>query len=201
MNDRIGIFGGSFNPVHFGHLNLAIEMLEKRELSKIYFCPTNISPFKQNTKPISAYHRLKMLELAVEAIPEFFILENELFRPGPSYTIDTIEELLKSEANLNAHYYLILGEDSLSGFHQWHRAKDIIRLTTLLVGVRSGSRPSACDDSEIQEAILAGLTPTKTIDISSSEIRERIRLEKHCFHLLPSKVLDYIYANRLYFDS
>lgn len=201
MDTHIGIFGGSFNPVHFGHLNLAIEMLEKRNLSTIYFCPANLNPFKENRKPISAHHRLKMLELALEGFPQFSILENELLRPAPSYTIDTIEELLKSNEKPNTYYYLIIGEDSLSGFPMWHRAKEIIQLTTLLVGIRTGNKAILCDDLEIQEAILAGMTPTKTIDISSSEIRERISKKKTCFHLLPSKVLDYIYANRLYFDS
>ncbi len=199
--NKIGIYGGSFNPVHFGHLNLALEMLEKRNLSKIYFCPTNISPFKLNSTSVAPHHRLKMLELALEGIPEFSILENELCRPGPSYSVDTIEELLKNEIHSDSHYYLIIGEDSLARFHQWYRVKDIIQLTTLIVGVRSSSKPNTCEDAEIKAAILTGLTPTKTFDISSSEIRERIRRGKYCSHLLPLKVLDYIYANRLYFDT
>lgn len=199
MKDRIGILGGSFNPVHFGHLNLAIEMLEKRELTAVYFCPANVNPFKENKKPVSSFHRLKMLELALEGIPQFSILENEILRPAPSYTIDTIEEL-RGE-NPDAEFFLIIGEDSVSSFHTWRLAKDIVQKATLLVGMRSGCRPGQCDNPEIQEAIIKGVTQTKTMDISSSEIRERIRLQKYCFHLLPSKVLDYIYANRLYFES
>lgn len=201
MSEHIAIFGGSFNPVHFGHLSLAIEMLEKRALTSIYFCPAALNPFKENKKPIAAHHRLKMLELALEGFPQFSILENELFRPPPSYTIDTIEEVLKNEKNPIAHYYLILGEDSISGFPKWHRAEEIVQSASLLIGMRSSCKPALCTIPAIQEAILAGMTPTKTIDISSSEIRERIRQKKPCSHLLPSKVLDYIYANRLYFDS
>lgn len=198
MNEHIGILGGSFNPVHFGHLNLAIEMLEKRKLTKIYFCPANLNPFKINEPATPAHHRLQMLELAIKEIPEFFILKNELSRPPPSYTIDTIKEVLANESKAEANYYLILGEDAILNLSSWKNPHEIIRLTKLLIGIRSGYTPrDICEDKEIAEAILAGLTPTKTIDISSTEIRERILRNKYCGHLLPEKVLEYIHANSL----
>lgn len=200
-NKRIGLFGGTFNPIHFGHLNLAVEMFEKHELSSVYFFPAHLNPLKINHEQVLARHRLKMLELALEDNPNFFILQNELMRPPPSFTIDTIEELLQTEESSTACYYLIIGEDSLASFPKWHRAEEIVRLTPLLIGARSGSISCLCDNPEIERAIAKGITLTKIIDISSSEVRERIKQQKYCSHLVPSKVLDYIYANRLYSNS
>lgn len=202
MPERIGLYGGSFNPVHFGHLNLAIEMLEKHKLTKVYFCPAALNPFKSDQPSLAAPHRLSMLKLALEDIPEFSILENELFRPAPSYTIQTIEELLASHSGLDkTNLFLIVGADALPKFHLWHQAEQIIKNATVLSGGRSGFDASINGSPELQAALKAGWTQTKIIDISSSEIRMRISKKKYCRHLLPTKVLDYIYAHGLYYDS
>lgn len=203
MSEPIGIYGGTFNPVHFGHLNLAFEMLEKRSLSKIYFCPAALSPFKREVESIAFEHRLEMLKYAIEEIPQFLIIENELLRPPPSFTIDTIEELIAEDLRKEQHpeYFLIIGEDALAGFPSWHRAGDIIKKVKLLIGTRSCEKSPCCDSYEMQNAIEKGMTQTRIFDISSSEIRERIQQKKYCGHLLPRKVLDYIYRNRLYYNS
>lgn len=205
MPERIGLYGGTFNPIHCGHINLAVEMLEKHSLDKIYFSPAALSPFKKDCEPIASHHRLAMLKLAIEDISEFSIIENELQRPPPSFTIDTIEELLAADNNKPAdeqpQYFLILGEDALDGLHKWHRVEDIIAKVQLLIGARSCKEYLKCENLELQKAIENGMTITRLFDISSSEIRQRIQQKRICNHLLPRKVLDYIYRNRLYFNS
>lgn len=197
---NIAIYGGSFNPIHFGHLNLAIEMMEKHHLDKVYFCPAALSPFKQDEPPIDGHHRLAMLKLAIEGIPQFSLLENELLRPAPSYMIDTLEELLASdkEKNIKPRYFLILGEDAIPGLHRWHRIHDLLSLVTLLIGMRGDANSNVNEDPLVQKAVIKGLTPTRILEISSTELRARIGQKKYCNHLLPTKVLDYIYTNHLY---
>lgn len=195
MTPKIALYGGSFNPIHLGHINLAIEMLERHALTKIYFCPAALNPFKSQQIQASDHHRLEMLKLALEDIPKFEILENELHRPPPSYTIDTIDELLACDSD--AKYYLILGSDNIQDFHKWHRAKDIIKKVDLLVGTRGQGVILNCDKT-VNEAIEKGVTPTRNMDISSSEIRIRLAQKKYCKHLLPTKVVDYIDANSVY---
>ncbi|MBA3236764.1 MAG: nicotinate (nicotinamide) nucleotide adenylyltransferase [Parachlamydiaceae bacterium] len=197
--ERIGIYGGSFNPIHFGHLNLAIEMLEKHNLTKVYFCPAALSPFKQNEPAIEPHHRLTMVKMAIEGIPQFSILENELLRPPPSYMIDTLEELLVLDKNkkIKPRYFLILGGDAILDLHRWHRIDEILALASPLTGMRPNTI-AFNKDHLIQEAVKKGVTLTRVLEISSTELRVRIGEKKYCSHLLPTKVLDYIYSNRLY---
>ena len=186
MSERIGLYGGSFDPVHFGHLNLAIEMLEKYALSKIYFCPAALSPFKQEIEPAASHHRLAMLKYAIEEIPEFSILENELLRPPPSFTIDTIEELLiadqKKTLNQHPEYFLILGEDSAVSFPSWYRAEEIIKKVKILIGCRSCPKLAFKGNADMQKAIERGITITPIFDISSTEIRKRIQHKSRSSH-------------------
>src|ERR1700741_3811719 len=100
---NIGIYGGTFDPIHLGHLNLAIDMLEKRNLDEIWFCPAWISPHKLAKEPAAAaHHRLAMLQLAIAGIPQFRILDVEIQRQGPAYTVDTLRELIEQEKSKSA---------------------------------------------------------------------------------------------------
>src|SRR5262249_44608705 len=105
---KIGLLGGTFDPFHFGHLNLAIEMKEKQGLDQVWFCPARLSPFKLQEQATDGQHRLKMIQLAIEGLPFFQALDLELLREGPSYTIDTILELQRREGE-GVQFYLILG--------------------------------------------------------------------------------------------
>jgi nicotinate-nucleotide adenylyltransferase len=202
--EKIGILGGSFNPIHLGHIHLAIDMLEKRGLDKILFCPAALNPHKMASKGlIASKDRLEMLKLAIQDIPQFAILENELLRPSPSYTIDTINELLAStndNQESKPQYFFIIGDDAVEKFHLWHQAHDLIKKVTVLVGVRSIKNldVKTNPDPLIEEALKKGFTQTRVFEVSSTEIRERIGSKKYCGHLVPSKVLDYIYGNSLY---
>jgi len=201
MAKSIGLYGGSFDPIHFGHINLAIEMIEQAGLDEVWFCPANVNPHKADLLPISAEDRLAMLLLGLEGIPQCSILHAELLRPSPSYTIDTIRELLASEKEnpQDLQFYLLLGEDAALGFPRWREAAQIIQLVPLLIAARS-SRPKESQTSDLVfgKAFDKGRVVTRRMDVSSSEIRQRLTLGKCCHHLLPQKVLDYIRARRLY---
>lgn len=202
MVEKIGIFGGSFDPIHFGHIHLAVDMMEKRDLDKILFCPAAVNPLKMDSQKIVApQHRLEMLQLAIMDIPQFSIIENELKRPGPSYTIDTVNELLaENPLATKPHYFLIVGDDAIKKFHLWHKTHELISKVEILVGTRKVGNLDALINSDpvINEALKKGVTQTRIFEVSSTEIRERIAAGKYCGHLVPPKVLDYIYRNRLY---
>lgn len=197
MGKRIGLFGGTFDPIHLGHLNLAFEVLEKAPLDEVWFCPAKKSPFKENEGIASPKERGEMVKLAIQDIPQFHFLDSEIQRLGPSYTFDTVKELVNS----SNHFSLILGSDSVPSFHKWHKAADIVRLVPLLIGTRQGTDFSLEEGNEIDEAIKKGLLQTSAVDISATEIRNRLKLGLCCQHLLPKEVLDYIKKHHLYSDT
>lgn len=201
---RVGLLGGTFNPIHFGHLNLALEIQEKRDLEEVWFIPSLLSPLRTHEALISPEHRLNMLALALGPVPGFQICPVELERPPPSYTIDTIKEIVSLYPE--PLFHLILGEDSLIRFQEWKEPDEIVRLLPLLIGSRRHSElesrfPSLGLSQEITEAIRKGLVATRQLEISASEVRERLKKRLYCGHFLPLKVLDYICANQLYFNA
>lgn len=196
----IGLFGGTFDPPHLGHLNLAVEMLEKHGLDEVWFCPARVNPFKQKEPPTSTEHRVAMLKLALGPYPRFRILEDEINRVGPSYTFDTLHTLIQKEKSQSkpAQFALILGEDAIGGFSKWHRAEEIVRLVPLLIGSRSNIHGEVAGSKEILEAIDQGLTNTRIMEISATEVRARLKKGLFCGHLVPREVLDYIKTYHLY---
>lgn len=181
----IGFFGGSFDPVHFGHLNLAMEMLEKAGLDEILFCPAFCSPFKINAPPLaSGEHRFRMLELVLSDVPMCRVSSIEIEKKAPSYTVETLKKL----QGPGMQFKLILSDEAAANFEGWKEPREILRLAPLLIGARAGGRFAQ-----------KGGIPTRCLDISSTEIRERLRERKYCGHLVPQKALDYIHANNLYF--
>lgn len=197
---RIGIYGGSFDPIHFGHLNLAMELMETHDLSEVWFIPAQLNPHKLDSLPIPVHHRIAMIQLAIEEIPQFSMKDLESQRPSPSYTIETIKELYQGDEGVNRQFFLMLGEDAVPGFFLWKDPEEIVAHASLLIGSRSGWPTKALEgkDPIIKAAILAGLTKTRQMNISSSEIRQRLHQGKYCGHLVPSKVLDYIRSYGLY---
>ncbi len=175
----IGLFGGTFSPIHFGHINLALSIKEACQLDEIWFIPALVSPFRTKEKLVSAEHRLKMTQLAVEDIPGFSCLDIEIKRQPPSYTIDTITQL-ESKGPLA----LILSDDVYEHFDSWKEADQIKQKVKLLIGSRYGK----------------GEIKTPMMEISATQVRERLKKRLYCGHLLPAKVLDYIYQNQLYFN-
>lgn len=200
---KVGFYGGTFDPPHFGHLNLALEILEAHHLDEVWFCPACCNPHKQECQPIaSVHHRLEMLKLALEDVPNCKILDIEANRPGPSYTVDTLRSLINQEKKKKSprQICLIIGDDAAPGFCRWHEAEEITRLAPIFVGRRSTAALAPLTGGpEICQALQKGMTPTPYLEISSTEIRKRLAAGKYCGHLVPSKVLDYIYQHQLYF--
>jgi nicotinate-nucleotide adenylyltransferase len=199
---KIGLFGGTFDPIHFGHLNLAFELMEKKQLDQVWFIPAQINPFKTQAPPTPIEERLSLVRLAIKDIPQFYLKDLEKERSPPSYTIDTLRAFIAEEAYnpIPNQFYLLMGEDSVPGFFHWHLPEEIVQLVPLLIGSRSGIWQYKLDNFSLplREAIQEGLTPTRLIDISGTDIRNRFSQQLYCGHLVPHEVLQYIYENQIY---
>ncbi|MCH9630339.1 MAG: Nicotinate-nucleotide adenylyltransferase [Chlamydiia bacterium] len=196
---KIGLLGGTFDPIHAGHLHLAFEVMEHFHLDEVLFCPAFTSPFKVHDQAVAApEHRLAMAKLAVEGIENFSILEHEIAEEKISYTIETLEHLKKQTPE--DQYHLILGEDVLKNFFEWKRAKDILELAPLLIGSRLGFLKK--EETKIPEQyhgrIEKGFCKIHNLELSSTYLRERLQKKLYTAHLIPPKVLDYIHQNELY---
>jgi nicotinate-nucleotide adenylyltransferase len=190
----IGFYGGTFDPIHFGHINLAVQLLEIHPLDEVLFCPAYCSPFKTAAPPrATPQQRLEMVKIALEGIPRFRITTYEIDRNDPSFTIDTLQ-MIKKEGKGEVNFRLLLSEEAASHFDQWKNFQDLIRLAPPIIGTRSSSilRGSLAD------SLRSGYTPTKIFEISSTDIRARLKKGLYCGHLVPEKVLDYIQTNGLY---
>ncbi len=199
---RVGIYGGTFDPIHFGHLNLAIEMLERQNLSEIWFCPAQINPHKRENAPTLVQHRLEMVRLAIADIPQSQLIDIEAKKEGASFTFDTVKELVNQHPDIQ--FYLIMGDDAIPGFFHWHQPEEIVKLVSLLIGSR---HPDSYDFKKqmnyptLVKAIQQGIVKTPLFDISATEIRKRVLRGQYIGHLVPSKVIDYIYQNQLYLNG
>lgn len=199
---QIGLLGGTFDPIHCGHLNLAFELMEKRGLDEVWWIPTRLNPFKVETPPTPIDDRLAMVELAIREIPQFYLKDLEKELPAPSYTVHTLRALIAQEAiHSKPHqFHLLMGEDAVPGFLDWHLPEEIVNLVPLLIGLRSGIWQYEIESFSlpIREAIQKGLTQTRLVDISGTELRRRLSQNLYCGHLIPASVLKYIQENRLY---
>lgn len=191
---RVGFFGGSFDPVHLGHVNLAISILEQEIVDQILFCPTHVSPLKKERPPLaSGRDRLNMLQLALEDIPGCDPYNKEISRPPPSYTIDSIREL-------KGQIRLIVGEDTAYGFGRWKQIDCLLDLAPPIIGTRHGFNKEKLNrlPEKIKVKVEEGLLKIPGMDISSTQIRDRLKKRVYCGHLLQGKVLDYIHQNTIY---
>lgn len=197
--NKIALLGGTFDPVHIGHLHIACEILEHFRLNKVLFCPAFTSPFKMNDENVaSPSHRLEMTKLAIEGYDQFSVLDYEINQASVSYTIDTLEYLKKERPD--DEYYLILGEDVLKTFFDWKRPEDILKLASILTASRDGvlKKNETKIPKEYLEEIEKGFCKIHKFELSSTYIRERIQKKLNVSHLLPPKVLDYIHKHQLY---
>jgi nicotinate-nucleotide adenylyltransferase len=181
---RIGIYGGTFDPVHHGHLILAREALEQLELEKVIFVPAATSPFKPPPFA-SAQMRLSMLQAAIADEPAFTVDDRELRRPPPTYSITTVEEIREREGGLEICY--LIGEDNVATLSRWHRFDELEKMVRFVVLDRAGIA-SAHDYPTIQ----------RKIDISATEIRKRVALGRSIRYLVPTAVEEIIRQGNLY---
>lgn len=191
MNQKIGIFGGTFDPIHYGHLITTQYVLEKRKLDKIIFIPCYISPHKTNQNISNPVHRLNMLKLAIEKIPYFELNDYEIRKGNISYTYDTILELRKTYNYIE----LIIGYDNLIVFDKWHRPDEILDLVKLIVMKRTIDKEPETKNKYFEKAIILD---TPTIEISSTDIRDRVKKNLPIDFLVPEKVKAYIHEHKLY---
>lgn len=195
MKRKIGFFGGSFDPIHFGHLNLALEIKEKKALDEVIFCPAFVNPNKQpNKKGATIDQKLQMVKLAIDGIDHFRVSDIEAKQKGISYTVNTLETLVND--NKDCEFFLILGLDTARDFANWKEPERILSLAKPVIGLRDFN--SLEENSKYYSLFKKGVIKTTLLDISSTEIRKRIQLNLYIRHLVPSKVVDFIYQHHLY---
>jgi len=186
---KLGILGGTFNPVHIGHLILAEEAREKLGLDKIIFVPTNLPPHKENSNIAAAAQRLYMLKLAIKGNKNFGVSDMEIKRLGRSYTIDTLRELKRKYPS--DELYFLIGSDLLKYLDEWKDLSEINRMVKFIAATRPGY-PLEKIPSDIQTLGI------RAVDISGFEVREAIKNNKSFRYLVPESVFVYINKNRLY---
>lgn len=183
---KLGFYGGTFDPIHNGHLILAREAVETLGLDRLYFIPAGTSPHKTSTLTAPSNVRAEMIRAAIQDEPRFDLEELEVNRPGLSYTIDTILTLRERFGPSPTFYYLV-GEDNVTQLASWRRIDELHHLVTFVVLCRSEHLTP-----------LPYVTIQRRIDISATEIRKRIANGHSIRYLVPDKVHDLIISNSLY---
>ncbi|OFX83267.1 MAG: nicotinic acid mononucleotide adenylyltransferase [Bacteroidetes bacterium GWF2_33_16] len=188
---KTGLFFGSFNPIHIGHLAIANYMLEFTDLDELCMVISPQNPFKTQANLLNEYDRMKMVEIAIGNNSRFSVSDIEFHLPKPSYTIDTLTYL--SERYPSKQFVLLIGTDNLEYFHKWKNYEEILKKYKLIVYPRPGSGLGKYANYKNIQLVNAPL-----IEISSSFIRESIKSGKNIQHFLPASVYDYIRNNHLY---
>ncbi len=187
----IGLFGGSFDPIHHGHLIVGQVATQKLRLDSLRFVPAREQPFKTGQHRTSSAHRAAMLSLAVAGTPQFMVERSELNRPGPSYTVDTLRQLRELEPE--SDFVLLLGADAAADLPAWKEAERVPELARIAVFARPGSPLPDLP-------WITGLVEVPAIDISATEIRRRARQGLSLRYWVPDAVAEYIARHRLYLD-
>lgn len=189
---KIGLFGGSFDPPHLGHLIIADQICNHFNLDQILWIPAAQNPLKE-IKSTANHHRLEMLRIITKDNPNFIVNEFEINRTGPSYTIDTLKHFSKTYPNPANKLYFIMGSDSIKDFHKWKSYQEIPKLAEIIVFQRTTQEVNYsqyCPDCKF--------IATVQTSISSTLIRNNIKDKKSIKYLVPTEVQSYIYKNTLY---
>lgn len=196
---RVGVLGGTFDPIHIGHLVSAEEAWVELKLECVIFIPAGLPPHKLDHGMSPVEHRLAMVELAIASNPHFAVSRIDIDRFGPCYTVDTIE-LLRDEWGPGVKIYFIMGSDSLLDILTWHNPRRLIRLCRFAVV----SRPGYQVDLDELDALLPGVASrvhmlnAPQLAISSTDIQRRVREGLSIKYQVPEAVEDYIYQHKLY---
>jgi nicotinate-nucleotide adenylyltransferase len=197
---KIGVMGGTFDPIHNGHLAIAGLVKEKLALDEVVFIPDNIPPHKLAQHWSPAQDRYKMTELGIQGKAGFVISDLELKRAGISYTYDTLKYLRDSYGDED-DFYFIVGADSLVQLHTWHKAKELIKLCTFVAVTRPGFASDMADtleDFKKQGIENVVMVETPEFPVSSTQIRNLVRAGKPIAELVPKAVAEYIRQTDLY---
>jgi nicotinate-nucleotide adenylyltransferase len=204
----IGVFGGTFDPIHFGHLRLAEEMAEVIGLERVLFIPAGQPPHRGAPR-IAASHRLEMARRAVAGNPRFAVDAREVASPHPSYTVDTLTAL-RADLGDAQPLWLLMGADAFLGLTSWHEWRRLFDLAHIAVAARPGARLMQSDampdalrhelsQRQVADGWAAGLLRQMTpLDISATAIRDTLARHGSVRYLLPDAVLDYIHEQKLY---
>ncbi len=199
---KTGILGGTFDPVHSGHLKVAVVVKDELKLDEVIFLPAGDPWLKADGIVLPVEHRLNMLRLAITGQPHFRISTLELERTGPTYSVDTLTEMRRGMAD-DKELFFIIGWDNLAQLHCWHQPQRLISLCRLVAVPRIGYPfPNLASI----EAVIPGITQRMIIlnqphvDISASATRQMVRQGLSISHLVPKAVEKYIKDNRLYWD-
>ena len=184
---RLGVLGGTFDPIHIGHLVLGEAAREQLSLDRVLFVPTGVQWRKSGREIAPAEHRVAMVRLAIEGNPGFELSVLEVERAGPSYTADTLEAL--ADEYKGSELFLILGRDAYGDLPNWIRPGRILELSTVAVAARDG-------EAKLESPALGLLMPE--IGISATEIRERVAAGRSIRYLVPEAVEGYIREHGLY---
>lgn len=197
---RIGILGGSFDPIHNGHIHMALSAKEAYKLDEVWLMPAGHSPNKDENHMTSAIHRLNMCRLAVEGIPGLIASDYEIQCKEKSYTYRTFERL--SEQYPEHEFFFIMGADSLDYFDQWVHPEIIAAHCTILVVIREFFSNAAMElkinDLKSKFSCTIEIVPCRQYDISSTQLRNELKNHKYNFSALPANVIEYMKQNGLY---
>lgn len=190
---HVGVFGGTFDPPHVGHLVVARDALEALSLDRVLFVPAHRSPFKAGDGGTPAETRLEMVERAVADDPGFEVSRIEVDRPAPSYTVDTLRSLAEREPGVR--WTLLLGADQWASFGDWKEPREIARLARIAVLTREGRDPA-----EVDPGVDVPWTsvPVTRLDVSSTELRERVASGRTVRHRVSEAVRAFIESKELY---
>ena len=190
---KLGVLGGTFDPIHMGHLVLAEQAREQFELDQIIFIPSASPPHKTEQELSLAIHRFEMTKLSLEGNRYFSVSDIELKRKGLSYTVETLREL--KGLYKDSEIYFLTGSDVLDEITIWKDPEEIYKLAKIVIAVRPGFNKFDPEDHFAQKSIIAKITG---VDISSTQIREKVRNGESIKYLVPSKVEEYIKKKNLY---
>lgn len=206
------IYGGTFDPIHYGHLKSVTALAEEVSLRQVIIMPNNVPPHRPQPQA-SSIQRKKMVELAITGNPLFTLDGRELERSTPSWTVETLEQI-RAEKGHQQPLAFIIGQDSLIGLPRWHRWEALLSLCHLLVCQRPGypltmetpelqqwlekHRTDSAEELHQQPAGKIFIAPTPMYDISATTIRQRLESGQACDDLVPAAVLDFIHQQRLY---
>jgi len=186
---KIGIYGGTFDPIHHGHLILSRQACEELKLDQLIFVPAALSPFKKKAAQASGEMRLEMLRAAIRRQEDFIADDCELKRPPPSYSIDTVLHIREREPN--AELFWLIGADNVSSLSKWHRFDALEKLVQFVVLDRGRAEKASHNYPVVQ----------RNIDISATEIRNRVASGRSIRYLVPQAVEEIIRREKLYRES
>jgi len=200
---KIGIFGGTFNPIHIGHLTIAEHACDELGLNRLLIVPAAIPPHKQGEKIVDAGHRFEMVKLATRENPKFEVSDIELKRQGVSYSVETLR-IIQAKVKVLAEYDFIVGSDMVGELDTWKEIDNLIEMCTFVVAVRPGFKKKNWKQmgvnlpESIRDKVLQHTLENPMVEVSSTDIRRRVREGRSIRHMVPKAVEEYIIRQGLY---